>query len=573
MGYNLAGGLSSMLKDGHQSFEGVDEAIMRNIEAAKQLADVVKTSLGPNGMNKLVVTHLDKTIVTSDGATVVNELEVQHPAAKMLVLASQMQEKECGDGTSFVVTFAGELLRLAGELLRQGLHTAEILEGYKRAAAKCAEALPGLVCHTVADVRDKQALTVAIRDVLASKQYGFEDTLAPFVAEATLAVMPPAPAAPSVSVESVRVVKLLGGSVAQSHVVRGMVVQRSAEGSVKRCADAKVTVFGCGIEASSTEAKGTVLIHSAEELMNYNKASSDIGEEKLMEEIIKSVADSGATVVVSGGSVSDMAMHFLERHNIMVIKVPSKWELRRVCQATNATALVRLGPATPEEMGSCKLVEVREVGSRKVTVFEQPPTEGGGEGTDARVATVVLRASTDSLLNDIERAVDDGVHCARGLCRDPRFVPGAGATEIELARQVLAFADEQQGLDQYAIRKFAEALEVVPRILADTAGLNASAVLARLRAAHAAGRADAGVDIEAGGNGGGAVEEEGMGTGGDNGGATGTGRTVWDLLSTKESALRLAVDAALTVLRVDQIIMSKPAGGPKPRAPQNDTED
>ncbi|CAN0106406.1 unnamed protein product, partial [Ectocarpus sp. 12 AP-2014] len=514
MGMNLASGLQGMLKDGHNSYEGVDEAIMRNINAAKELAAIVRTSLGPNGMNKLVVNHLDKTIVTSDGATIVRELEVMHPAAKMVVLASQMQEQEAGDGTSLVVTLTGELLKLAADLLREGLHTAEILEGYRAAYIKTQEILPSLVCHTVADVRDPKQLAFAIKTVIGSKQYGFEDSLSPFVAEACLAVMPPPPAKAMLAVENVRVCKLLGGSTADSHVVRGMVVQRDSQGLVKRAENAKVAVFACGLEMSSTETKGTVLIRTGEELMSYNK-----GEEKVVEDAMKSIADAGTKVIVAGGTVSDMCMHFIEKYEMMVIKVLSKWELRRICNAVHATALVRMGAPTPDEMGDCALVEVREVGLRKVTVFSQ-------DDDDSRIATIVLRASTQSLLNDLERAVDDSVACVRGLCRDPRFVPGGGATEMELAHQIT-------GLDQYAIKKFAEALEVVPRILSETSGQNAEkVVLAALRTAHANGEAKMGVDVD------------------DDSVADKSGEGVVDLMSTKESALRLAVDAAVTVLRV-----------------------
>ncbi|CAM9778042.1 unnamed protein product, partial [Ectocarpus sp. 4 AP-2014] len=431
MGMNLASGLQGMLKDGHNSYEGVDEAIMRNINAAKELAAIVRTSLGPNGMNKLVVNHLDKTIVTSDGATIVRELEVMHPAAKMVVLASQMQEQEAGDGTSLVVTLTGELLKLAAELLREGLHTAEILEGYRAAYIKTQEILPSLVCHTVADVRDPKQLAFAIKTVIGSKQYGFEDSLSPFVAEACLAVMPPPPAKAMLAVENVRVCKLLGGSTADSHVVRGMVVQRDSQGLVKRAENAKVAVFACGLEMSSTETKGTVLIRTGEELMSYNK-----GEEKVVEDAMKSIADAGTKVIVAGGTVSDMCMHFIEKYEMMVIKVLSKWELRRICNAVHATALVRMGAPTPDEMGDCALVEVREVGLRKVTVFSQ-------DDDDARIATIVLRASTQSLLNDLERAVDDSVACVRGLCRDPRFVPGGGATEMELAHQIFKHGESQ----------------------------------------------------------------------------------------------------------------------------------
>lgn len=542
MGMNLASGLQGMLKEGHNSYEGVDEAILRNINAAKELAAIVRTSLGPNGMNKLVVNHLGKTIVTSDGATIVRELDVMHPAAKMVVMASEMQEQEAGDGTSLVVTLTGELLKLAAELLREGLHTAEILEGYRAAYAKAQEVLPSLVCHTVSDMRDEKQLAFAIKTTIGSKQYGFEDILAPFVAEACLAVMPPLPAKPSLSVENVRVCKLLGGSAADSHVVRGMVVQRDAQGWVKRAENAKVAVFACGLEASSTETKGTVLIRTGEELMNYNK-----GEEKVVEDSIKAIFEAGTKVIVAGGTVSDMCMHFIEKYNMMIVKVLSKWELRRICNAVHATALVRMGAPTPDEMGSCALVEVQEVGLRKVTVFSQ-------NDDDSRIATIVLRASTESLLNDLERAVDDSVACVRGLCRDPRFVPGAGATEMELAHQISKFGESQTGLDQYAINKFAEALEVIPRILSETSGHDAEKVLASLRTAHGNGESQVGVDVDS------------------DSVCNKTEEGVIDLMSTKESALRLAVDAAVTVLRVDQIIMSKQAGGPKPRAPRADDE-
>jgi T-complex protein 1 subunit theta len=491
------------------------------------------------GMNKLVVNHLEKIIVTSDGATVVRELEVMHPAAKMIVLASQMQEQEMGDGTSFVVSIAGEMLLLAAELLRQGLHTAEILEGYKRAYAKAQEILPSLVCHTVTDVRNREQVTFAIKTCLASKQYGFEDTLAPFVAEACLTVMAPAPKKPSLAVDNVRICKLQGGSLDQCHVIKGMVILRDTEGSIKVAEKAKVTVFGCGIEASATEAKGTVLIRNADDLKNYN-----LSEEKHMEDIIKGIADSGAKVVICQGSISEMARHFMEKYGILSLKITSKWELRRICQALRATALVRLGPATPDEMGYCDKIEVQEVGGRNITVLEQ-------KDADSRLATIVLRASTESLLNDVSRAVDDGVQCIKAMCDDGRFVPGGGAAELELSHQIHTFADSQTGLDQYAIAKFADALEVVPRILCETSGMDATAVLTRLHAAHEKGEVNMGVDIS--------PEGEGL--------ADMAQAGVIDLLATKENALRLAVDAVLTVLRVDQIIMSKPAGGPKPRAP------
>lgn len=327
----------------------------------------------------------------------------------------------------------------------------------------------------------------------------------------------------------------------QSQVIHGYVALRGADSTLTHATDAKITVFGCGLEASGTEAKGTVLMKNADDLKGYNKS-----EETKMEEIIQSIADTGTKVIVSGGTVSEMAMHFIERYNMVCVKIPSKWELRRLCAATNASALVRLGPATPDEMGYADEVSVEEIGGRPVTIFRQ--TKSLEEG--CKVATILLRASTTNVLADLERAVDDGVHACRQICKDGRMVPGAGATEMELAVQIRKYADSCPGLDQYAIRSFAKTLEFCPKVLSENAGLNAAHVLAGLSAAHANGNAEAGVDIEGGLDG-----------TSDNRSGILTVNGIHDILITKESAFRLAIDAALTVLKVDQIIMAKPARG------------
>ncbi|TMW55936.1 hypothetical protein Poli38472_008584 [Pythium oligandrum] len=539
MGLNVAGGLSSLLKDGHKHFEGVDEAVAKNIDAVKQLAAITRSSLGPNGMNKLVINHLEKIFVTSDTATIVNELEVVHPAAKMVAMAAKMQENDFGDGTCLVVSLAGELLMEAASLLRMGLHASEIVTGYEKAYEKCIEVLEGLESTAIENIRDQKELEKAIKTSLASKQFGYEDLLAQLVAEACLTVMPSAPKKPSINVDNIRVCKIRGGNLYDSSVIKGMVIQRDAEGGVKKALEAKVAVFGCGIEISSTEAKSTVLIKDADELMNYNKS-----EEKHLEEAIRGIAESGAKVVVSGGSISEMALHFLEKYKLMAVKITSKWELRRLCRAVNANALVRLGAPTPDEMGFCDSVTVKEIGGKKVIIFRQ-------DQEDAKMSTIVLRASTDNVLNDIERAIDDGVNCVKATCKQGRFVAGAGATELELSRQIKNFGDATPGLDQYAIKKFGDALEIVPRILAENAGLMGTEVISSLYASHAAGNLNAGVEVE--------HETESHVV------TNALSKGIWDHLQTKKSAIRLGADAAITVLRVDQIIMAKPAGGPKPR--------
>lgn len=241
-------------------------------------------------------------------------------------------------------------MKLAESLLRNGLHTAEVVSGYQKAYDKATEILNSLIVKTLDNVRDETQLKSAIKAVLATKQFGYEDLLSELVVKACLTTLPPTSKAPKLNVDSVRIAKLRGGSLPQSSVVKGMVLLRDAEGLIKRATNAKVAVYACGLEASSTEAKGTVLIKSAEELLNYNKS-----EEKKMEEIIEGIASSGAKVVIANGSISEMALHFLDKFQLMVIKIQSKFDLRRICGAIGATAGVRLGPLTPEEMGECSL--------------------------------------------------------------------------------------------------------------------------------------------------------------------------------------------------------------------------
>ncbi len=346
--------------------------------------------------------------------------------------------------------------------------------------------------------------------------------------------------------------------------MQGLVIRRDAEGSVKRVSDAKarartcamqqavpsvpdttptqVAVYGCAVDTSSTETKATVLIRSAAELEGYSA-----GEEARVEAAIKAIADTGARVVVTGQTIGEMAMHFLEKYGIMALKIPSKFELRRFCRATNAVALIKLDPPTADELGFASSCSVEEIGGTRCVVVRQ-------QDAGSAVTTVVLRGATENMMDDVERAVDDGVNAYKALARDGRLVPAGGASEIAMAARLAAAARAETGLEQYAMAKFATSLEVVPRTLAENAGQNATDVLSALYAAHAAGQGRAGVDIEAGG-----VRDLGQ-------------DDLFDLFSTKQWAIRLAADAVTTVLRVDQIIMAKVAGGPKPGAGGGDDD-
>ncbi|KAI9061381.1 T-complex protein 1 [Trametes sanguinea] len=540
-----------LFKDGYKHLQGLDEAVLRNIQAVAELSDLVRTSFGPNGRNKLVINHLGKLFVTSDAATIIREIEVVHPAAKLLVMASQAQEQEMGDSTNTVMILAGEMLKKAEQLLIMGLVPSEIIKGYELASAKALAELESLSASSLPSPPTKSALATALKPAIASKQYGYEDTLANLVAEAALTVMPPNPK--NFNVDNVRVVKIMGGSLSGSKVVRGMVFGKEPEGIVKKVHKAKVAVFTCAVDISQTETKGTVLIKSADEMLNFTR-----GEEKHLEKIFQEIADSGVKVVIAGSTVGELALHYLNRMNIAVLKVLSKFELRRLCRVVNATPLARLGAPTAEEAGFVDVFETTEIGGDRVTVLRQvvegdpdfDPSTADARSEKTRTATIVLRGATQNRLDDLERAVDDGVNVIKALLKDPRLVPGAGATELELARLVETYGAGLKGLSQHAVRRWAQALEVVPRTLAENAlgGGEGNEVVSRLWAKHEGPGGEAwGVDVEA--------ETDGT--------LSATEHEILDSLAAKQWAIKLATEAATSVLSVDSIIMSRPAGGPK----------
>ena len=411
----------------------------------------------------------------------------------------------------------------------------------------------------MSDLRSHTELAKAIRTVVASKQSGTEDLLADMIAEAILVVLPKQPA--NFNVDNIRVVKIMGGSLEQSKVVKGMVFGREPDGSVKNAKRAKVGVFSCPIDISQTETKGTVLLHNAKEMLDFTK-----GEENQLETIIKELHDSGLRVVVAGAAVGELALHYLNRFGILVVKVLSKFELRRLCRVVGATPLARLGAPMPDEMGNVDVVETLEIGGDRVTVFRQ-------ENDATRTATLVIRGATQNHLDDVERAIDDGVNVVKAITRDAKLVPGAGATEMQLIERISAYGEKTPELSQYAIKKYAESFEVIPRTLAESAGLDATAVLASLYAAHhkSSSKPDSSSSTSSGTSSSSSSEEEDEWTTGvdiENEDGTGTldakEEGILDLLITKQWAIRLATEAARTVLSVDQIIVARQAGGPKP---------
>lgn len=417
-------------------------------------------------------------------------------------------------------------------------------------------------------MRDQKELSKALRTVIASKQSGTEDIISPLIAEAVLAVLPKNPT--NFNVDNIRVVKIMGGSLEQSRVVKGMVLGREPDGIIKKARKAKVGVFNCPIDTSQTETKGTVLLKNAKEMLDFTQ-----GEETQLETAIQELYDSGLRVVIAGAMVGELALHYLNRCKILVIKIMSKFELRRLCRVVGATPLARLGAPMPDEMGSIDVVETIEIGGDRVTVFRQE-----SDTAVTRTATIVLRGATQNHLDDIERAIDDGVNVIKAVTKDARLVPGAGATEMQLVERISQFGEKTPGLAQYAIKKYAEAFEVIPRTLAESAGLDATEVLARLYTAHQhrpsskqeSSEEEESEEEEAASEESSDAEDPYWTTGVDLEALDGTGvldaleEGILDLMVSKSWAIRLATESARTVLSVDQIIVARQAGGPKPPA-------
>lgn len=372
-----------------------------------------------------------------------------------------------------------------------------------------------------------------------SKQFGQEDFIADLIYRACNSIY-----TEHFNVDNIRVCKILGSSLLKSEIVNGMVFKRFVEGDVTSAASAKIALYSCPVDIIQTETKGTVLIKSADELMKFSR-----GEESLLEQQLKAIADTGCKVIVAGAKFGDMALHYCNKYGIMAVRLNSKFDLRRLSKAVNGIVLPRLTPPTQEELGYCDSVVVEELGDTGIVAFRN-------EGSN-RIATIVIRGATDNFMDDIERAINDGVNTFKTLTKDGRLVVGAGAVEMSLASQLAEYADTLPGLDQYAVRKFATALETFPKALADNSGVNGTELVGKLYTAHKNGSSYDGFDIDA----------EQAST------VNCYEKAILEPFATKLWGIKYAVEAATTILKVDQIIMAKRAGGPKVRAPGPDQDD
>jgi T-complex protein 1 subunit theta len=539
-------GLSSILKEGIKSYKGLDQATLRNIHACLELGDLLRTSFGPCGRNKLLLNQLDKVSVTSDAQTIMQEAGVVHPGAKLLVQVAQQQTAEVGDGAALVVILSAALLGKASELIQLGVRPGVIRDGFHAGILKALELLDELVTEDVApDWKSADAKTLTkqllplMRPVMASKQLGLEDWLAQVAADA-LAHAIPCDAPERFDLDNVRIVKIMGGSYLHSQVIHGLVLNHKLNGAPLKHGAVKVAVYSCPLDIGRTETKGTVLLKSAAQMIAFGQ-----DEERSLEADLKAIADSGAQLLVTSDTVSDLALHFMSRLGLAALKLTSKFDLRRVVRSTGARALTSLRAPKPEELGTASQVQSVEIGSDYCTLLKNDQ--------GARISTIVLRGASTNVMEDYERSILNGISVVKAvlMAGDGRLIPGAGATEMELSRRLAEFALSSglSGLPLMALQYFAEAFTSVPLVLAENAGLDPIPYMAALEAAHNDKRTLAGVHPD---------EEQPVDT------------HVRDVLIVKRKAIGYAGRIAALVLGVDQIIMAKQAnpGGPQARANQ-----
>ncbi|XP_053861561.1 T-complex protein 1 subunit theta-like [Malaclemys terrapin pileata] len=530
----LPPGLPQLLKAGTKYFSGLQESLFSHITACRALAMCLRTSYGPLGHNKLVITHLGKALCTAHAGTILRELELENPVARMLGAASQAQEEETGDGANAVVLLAGALLDNAEKLLRAGLPVAAVRDGYDAACKEAVRLLPGLACHVLADLRDPAGVAGALRAAVGSKLFGYQDFLAGLVARCCVAALSPEGA---FEPNNVRLCKVPGGGVTDSCLLEGMVFCTEVESQVHQAHEARIAVYCCPFGLARSETKGMVLFQGAAEMRAYGDA-----EEALLGQRVRAIAEEGASVVVVGGRVDPLALQYADQLGLMVVRLSSRLELQCLCRAVGAVPLASLVPPPPGAIGHCRRVYLSEIGSTAVVVFRQ-------DGGACPVATILLRGATHELLCSLEEAVTDGLNTYKALVSDRRLLPGAGATEMALAVRLATLGTYLPSLEQYGILEFAQALKTLPAALAENAGLPVNETMAALEALHQLGTATAGVRPGEGGAPTMDAAREG----------------VLDSLLVKEKVLRLAVHTATTLLGVSHILVAKKSGGPKVR--------
>jgi len=529
----LSGQPIFIMREGTERTRGKD-AMQNNIAAAKVIAESVRTSLGPRGMDKMLVDQFGDVVITNDGATILKEIDVQHPAAKMMVEVAKTQDSEVGDGTTTSVIFAGELLKRAEKLLEQKIHPTVITEGFRKASGKAIEVLEGMSVKSGID--DKVGLKNAAMTCMSSKIVSeSKDMLADICIEAIAAIAEKSVNGDWVAdIEKVQIQKKEGESIDETTLIKGIILDKEVvnPGMPKIAKDAKILLLQSAVEIEKTEFDAKLQITSPEQIQQFLDE-----EERMLRTMVEKIVNSGANVVICQKGIDDMAQHFLSKAGIMAIRRVKKSDIEKLSKATGGIIFTNLNDVAQDKLGFAGLVEERKIMNDSWIFIE--------ECKDPKSVVILIRGGTDLIIDEADRAIHDALCVTRDVIEDQKIVGGGGAPEIEAAIQLRKYAQTLGGREQLAVEVFADALDIIPKTLAENAGLDQIDVLMKLRAAHQSGKKFAAINLDTGD-----IVDDMMAVG------------VVEPTVVKIQAIKSATEAASMILRIDDVIAGTKSAGP-----------
>ncbi|HDJ96478.1 MAG TPA: thermosome subunit [Candidatus Aenigmarchaeota archaeon] len=516
----------------------------QNIAAAKAVADAVRTTLGPKGMDKMLVDSIGDIVITNDGVTILEEMEIEHPAAKMMVEVAKTQNEEVGDGTTTAVVLAGELLKKAEELLDQEIHPIVITRGFKMAKDESLKILEKMAIPVT--LKDRSLLEkIAMTSMTGKSAEKASEKLAKLVVDAVLTVVEKINGRITVDTDNVKREKRHGGSMEETELVKGIVIDKEVvhPGMPKLVKNARIALIDSALEVKETETDAKIQITSPEQLEAFVEQ-----EERMLEDMVRKIAKSGANVVFCQKGIDDIAQHFLAKRGIMAVRRVKKSDMEKLARATGAKIVTNLDDLTEKDLGYAKVVEEKKIAGEEM-IFVR-------DCKNPKSVTILVRGSTEHVVDEIDRAIEDAIGAVASAIEVGKIVPGGGAPEIEVARNLRKFAEKLSGREQLAVNAFADAMEIIPRSLAENAGLDPIDILVELRVMHEKGKATYGINLEEG-----KVDDmEKLG--------------VVEPLKVKTQAIKSAAEAAEMILRIDDVISAaKLEKGPKtPETPPSGSE-
>jgi archaeal chaperonin len=529
-----AGGVPVLiLKEGSTQTKGRD-AQKNNVTAAKLIAEIVRSSLGPRGMDKMLVDSLGDVTITNDGATVLKEIDVQHPAAKMMVEISKATDNEVGDGTTSVVVLAGALIEKAEELITKDVHPTIIVDGYRKSAQKAIEILNKIAQKI--DANDKESLIKVAKTSMQTKLVSKEaDELAEIVVKAILQVVESVNSKNKVDIDDVKVEKKAGGSLRDTTLIQGIVLDKEVVhgGMPKRIDKAKIALLNCALEIEKTEFDAKINISSPDQMKMFLEE-----ENRMLKDMVEKIKSSGANVVICQKGIDDIAQHYLAKSDILTVRRVKESDMTKLARATNARVVNNIDDLTSNDLGSADLVEERKVETDKWVFVEGCK--------HPKSVTILIRGGSQRVVDEAERSIHDALMVTKDVLEKPAIVAGGGAPEAYVASKLREWTSTLIGREQLAAEKFAEALEVIPLTLAENAGMDPIDAATDLRAKQSKGAKWMGIDARS-------AKITDM-----------SKMDIFEPLSVKEQIIKSATEAASMILRIDDVIASSKSPGGMP---------